>query len=100
MLILRGYRILHRRYRCPHGEIDLIARRGRAMRFVEVKFRSRYDDIDQVLPSHASRKRLVRTAQYYMARVPDFAIYDQDFSVVIVSKSLRLRWFDQAFYDL
>src|SRR5258707_15299491 len=43
-LILKGYRILAKRYRTPHGEVDVIARRGRALVFVEVKARATLDD--------------------------------------------------------
>lgn len=38
-LRLKGYRILARRARCPRGEVDLIARRGNTLAFVEVKQR-------------------------------------------------------------
>lgn len=36
----RGWRILARNFRCGHKEIDLVARRGRTVAFVEVKTRS------------------------------------------------------------
>lgn len=36
-LIAQGYEILHQRYRAARKEIDLIARRGRTVVFVEVK---------------------------------------------------------------
>lgn len=38
-LQIKGYRILARRARTPRGEIDLIAKRGRVLVFVEVKAR-------------------------------------------------------------
>jgi putative endonuclease len=34
-----GFDIVQRNYRCQHGEIDLIARRGRILVFCEVKTR-------------------------------------------------------------
>lgn len=39
-LQLKGWRILARRARVPGGEVDLVARRGRTLAFVEVKARS------------------------------------------------------------
>ena len=39
-LTLKGYSILARRYSAHGGEIDLIARKGRAVAFVEVKARA------------------------------------------------------------
>ena len=34
----QGYQILERNYRCKKGEIDLIAREGQYLVFVEVKY--------------------------------------------------------------
>jgi putative endonuclease len=36
-LMLKGYRILARRFRTPYGEIDIVARRRNLLAFVEVK---------------------------------------------------------------
>jgi putative endonuclease len=35
----QGYEILERNYRCPHGEVDIIARDQRRLAFVEVRAR-------------------------------------------------------------
>src|ERR1700749_5005265 len=43
-LIAKGYRILARRFRTPHGEIDIIARRRNLITFVEVKARASLDE--------------------------------------------------------
>jgi putative endonuclease len=44
VLIAKGYRILARRFRTPHGEIDIVARRRNLIAFVEVKARANLDD--------------------------------------------------------
>ncbi|MCU0884738.1 MAG: YraN family protein [Beijerinckiaceae bacterium] len=44
LLMLKGYRILARRFGGKGGEIDLIARRGGCIIFVEVKARAAMDD--------------------------------------------------------
>ena len=40
LLRLKGYRILKRRYKTPFGELDILARRGKTLVAVEVKYRS------------------------------------------------------------
>jgi putative endonuclease len=37
---VKGYRIVARNLRLPQGEIDVVARRGRALVFIEVKYRA------------------------------------------------------------
>src|SRR5918992_4680158 len=44
-LRLKGWRILARRVKTPRGEVDLVARRGRTVVFVEVKWRARGDEL-------------------------------------------------------
>ena len=39
-LRVKGWRILARRARVPGGEVDIVARRGRTLAFIEVKARS------------------------------------------------------------
>jgi putative endonuclease len=83
LLRVRLYRILARRYRTPSGEIDLIARRGRTIVFVEVK--SRPSEIDALEAVGAkTRRRIVRAAELWLAAHPDAAGFDLRFDVVLV----------------
>jgi len=85
---LKGYRILARRYRCPAGEIDLIARRGNHYAFIEVKARkNRTAGLESLSP--AQRRRIVRAAGLWIAaeqardRLP--ASYSASFDLLVVS---------------
>jgi putative endonuclease len=64
----RGYKIIARNYRCELGEIDIVARDGRTLVFVEVKTRA-YDDPapeDQVNP--AKMHQLTKAAKVFLSR--------------------------------
>ena len=54
----KGWRILARRIRTPRGEIDLVARRGRTLAFIEVKWRQTDEALDRAIDAH----RLSRVA--------------------------------------
>lgn len=63
----KRYRILSRNYRCPAGEIDLIATDGEAVVFVEVKTRSSDELADPVeAVNYRKQQKLVRAARYYI----------------------------------
>ncbi len=65
LLIAKGYRILHRRWRCPMGEIDLVARRGRQVVFIEVKARPHADGGLESITTK-QRGRIERSAQMFL----------------------------------
>lgn len=64
-LRLKGWRILARRLRTARGEIDLIARRGQTVVFVEVKWRASADALGLALD--AARLRRVVAATHAVA---------------------------------
>ena len=64
----QGYRILARNYRCRWGEIDIIARDGPVLAFVEVRRRgsgSRVHPAETV--AMGKRERLARTAADFLS---------------------------------
>ena len=89
MLIVKGYRILARRYRTPVGEIDLIARRGRLIAMVEVKAR-RGAPAAETLGGH-QRQRIERAAESYVGSHPGSETYDLRFDLVMLGPGLWPR---------
>ena len=61
-LRLKGWTILARRVRTPVGEVDLVARRGRTVAFIEVKARSSADEAAFALDDYRLR-RVVAAAE-------------------------------------
>lgn len=65
----QGYKILERNFRLRSGEIDIIAKDGNQLVFVEVKTRS--SDNQEFLRASVNRgkeKRLLKTASYYLEK--------------------------------
>ncbi|MCE5264879.1 MAG: YraN family protein [Deltaproteobacteria bacterium] len=63
-----GYRIIEHNYRCPFGEIDIVAEEGETVVFVEVKCRSseRYGD-PQLAVGREKQKKMARIAMHYLS---------------------------------
>lgn len=79
-LRLKGYHILARRFRCPAGEIDIVARRGDTLAIVEVKARTRVATAMESLTAR-QRARLERAALAFLARGAAGFVPQSDFSL-------------------
>lgn len=85
-LRLRGWRIVARDWRCPQGEIDILARRGGVLAAIEVK--SRHDAAsaaEAVRPRQ--QKRIARAASAFLSSRPDLAGLALRFDVMLVAPS-------------
>ena len=69
LLGLKGYRVLARNYVVRGGEIDLVARRGGTIVFVEVKARPDLSAARGTI-SAAKRRRIECAARVWLARHP------------------------------
>jgi putative endonuclease len=69
LLRLKGYTILARRFVVSGGEIDLVARRGGSIAFVEVKARADLE-VAAIAISATKRRRIARAARVWLARNP------------------------------
>lgn len=87
-LMLKGYRILSRRYRTKLGEIDLIARRGDLVLIVEVKARRTLVEAMEAI-ARESERRIEGAADLWLSRQPDYGRLSVRFDMVAV---LPWRW--------
>jgi len=84
MLLVKGYRILARRFRTPAGEIDIVAKRRNALVFIEVKTRASYEEaVEAVTPQQ--QRRIVGAAEYWLQARPQDGEGDVRFDVVIIT---------------
>ncbi|MFZ1990544.1 MAG: YraN family protein [Alphaproteobacteria bacterium] len=90
LLRLKGYRILARRFKSGQGEIDLIAKRGSVIAFVEVKFRASADAAIESV-SKRQRRRILNAAGAFIAHRPKYAAITSRFDIIVVTKALLPR---------
>ncbi|MDP4539252.1 YraN family protein [Qipengyuania sp. DY56-A-20] len=76
----KGWRILADRVKTPRGEIDLIARRGSLVAFVEVKYRRNKVDLDHAIDEY----RLARVAAAVECIAHDYAGEGDDIRIDVI----------------
>ena len=69
LLLAKGYRVIERNYTVKGGEIDLVARRGQTVIFVEVKARPTLEEAMTAI-SPSKHRRIRRAARVWLARHP------------------------------
>jgi putative endonuclease len=75
-----GWRILAKRQRVGVGEVDLVARKGRTVAFIEVKWRGSRAALDQAIDA----RRLRRVARAAEALAPRFAGPGDDLRIDVI----------------
>lgn len=82
-LRLKGWRIIAQRWKCPLGEIDIIARRGDLVAMVEVKARRTLTEAsDAVTPT--AQRRIAGAASLWLSRQQDAARLSIRFDIMAV----------------
>lgn len=99
-LQLKGYAILARRARTPFGEIDLIARRGRMLVFIEVKARNTYVAAVEAV-SVPARRRIEQAARAWTTPWRELSACIWRFDIIVVTprswpRHLRDAWRAEA----
>jgi len=95
-LVAKGYRIAARRFRSPVGEVDIVARRGRVLVFVEVKARATLDAAAESLQVRQQR-RIAAAAAAWLSLNPHDIDKDIRFDAVLVAPGKIPRHIPAAF---
>lgn len=95
----QGLFILERNYRCRQGEIDLIARDGEFLVFVEVKYRQGIEkgtSLEAI--NRRKQKRICRAAGYYLVcEVGSMDVSCRFDAVGVDGKEEKISWIKNAF---
>ena len=83
-LIAKGYRILARRFRTPHGEIDIVAKRRGLIAFVEVKARASLDEAAYAVTPRQTA-RIINAAQAWLMAHPEHAELELRFDAMLIA---------------
>lgn len=99
----QGLQLLTRNFRGKTGEIDIIARHGEHLVFLEVRARSnRTFTTAAGSVDRRKQQRIVRTAQLFLQRHPELAGLPCRFDVIAFEprqsdSDLEIRWIPGAF---
>jgi putative endonuclease len=88
LLLLKGYRIAARRYKSPVGEVDLVARKGDLVLFVEVKARTSHQAaLDSI--TLTAQERIEAAGHWWLSNQKEGAQLNWRFDVITVAPR---RW--------
>lgn len=98
-LQLHGYTILDKNYRTKAGELDIIAKKGDCIVFVEVKTRTNREyGAPAEAVTYEKQQHMLRSAQYYLMKVG----FDREcrFDVIEVMLSQKTAYFFPIIHHL
>jgi putative endonuclease len=95
-LMVKGYRILAKRFRTPYGEIDIVARRRNLVAFVEVKARASLDEAAYAVTPR-QRRRIIDAAQAWLMAHPEHADFELRFDAMLIAPRCLPRHLLAAF---
>lgn len=101
----QGLCLIKQNFSSRFGEIDLIMLDGKTLCFIEVKYRSSHKFGGAAVSVTSSKQRkIIRTAQFFLTRFPQYQSLNMRFDTLFISKSQAqtaedtVNWIKGAFY--
>lgn len=92
----QGAQILERNWRCPAGEVDIIAKMGEYLCFVEVKARQPHSlGAPEEAVGREKRRRIIQSAEHYLYQCPQWTRLQPRFDIaaLILGEGEQVRSF-------
>lgn len=97
-LINKGLSLLHRQFRCPMGECDLIMKEREVIVFVEVRYKQSTSFCAPEETIHYNKQRkLIRTAEFFLQRYRDVDCRMDVISISGKQPNFNIAWIPDAF---
>jgi putative endonuclease len=99
-LVDAGFQIIAANYRCPHGELDLVAERADLLCFVEVRTRASSElGLPEETIDARKRARVHRAAEHWLTTTgtPPRAMRFDVIAIVTGEEPPRITWIQGAF---
>ena len=84
LLVCKGYRILRHRFKTPYGEIDIIAKKGSTVSFVEVKSRNNLDQCFEAITKKQLR-RIQNASEIFISSNKKYTDCSRSYDVILVA---------------
>ncbi len=96
LLESKDYRILAQRYKTKGGEIDIVAKRGDHLAFVEVKRRKTHEEAAYAIVPR-QQARIAVAAEVFLGEHAELSHCSASFDVILVSPKQGCAHIEQAF---
>ena len=97
ILRIKGYRVVATRFKSHGGEIDIIAKRGPVLCFIEVKRRASIPAALEAVTAR-NRRRISNAAAAFLAKHPNFAMNDMRYDIFVIAgwrwRHIRSAWIE------
>lgn len=85
-LRIKFYKIIAHRYKSPFGEIDIIAKKGKEIIFLEIKARKKLEHFELI--SKRQHSRIIKAAEFFLLQHSKFKGHNLRFDVMFLGKNL------------
>ncbi len=97
-LRFKGYQILASNFKTKVGEIDLIARKGTTLCFIEVKKRATKAEAAEAISSR-QKARIIRAAEQFIGHHSRYLSFDKRFDAVLIGATVIPYHIENAWQD-